>query len=82
MMNGRACLLSLCFVASKGSHARTSAGFSTTWITTGVLGFLLWLALLVFLGLRTLRHGHWVMFLVGIVLPIFWIIGALISRRR
>jgi hypothetical protein len=35
----------------------------------------------IWLGLRTLRHGHWVMFLVGIVLPIFWIIGALIPRR-
>jgi len=56
--------------------------FSTTWITTGVLGFLLWLVLLIFLGLRTLRHGHWVMFLVGLVFPLFWIIGALIPPRR
>jgi hypothetical protein len=51
------------------------------WITTGVLGFLLWLVLLIWLGLRTLRRGHWVMFLIGIVLPIFWLIGALIPRR-
>jgi len=29
----------------------------------------------------TLRKGHWVMFLFGIVLPIFWIIGALIPPR-
>jgi hypothetical protein len=28
------------------------------WITTGILGFLLWLVLLIWLGLRTLRHGH------------------------
>ena len=52
------------------------------WITAGVLGFLLWLVLLIFLGIRTLRRGHWVMFLVGIVLPLFWLIGALIPRRR
>jgi hypothetical protein len=53
----------------------------TGWITTGVLGALLWLTLFIWLGLRTLRHGHWVMFLVGIALPIFWVIGALIPRR-
>jgi hypothetical protein len=52
------------------------------WSTAGVLGFLLWLVLLIFLGIRTLRRGHWVMFLVGIVLPIFWLIGALIPARR
>ncbi len=54
-------------------------GVSTTWITGGVLGFILWLALLIFLGVRTLRRGHWVMFLI---IPLFWIIGALIPARR
>ena len=43
---------------------------------------LLWLVLFIFLGIKTLRKGHWVMFLIGIVLPIFWIIGALIPARR
>jgi len=52
------------------------------WITTGVFAFLLWLVLLIWLGLRTLRRGHWVMFIVGIFLPIFWLIGALIPPRR
>jgi len=57
-------------------------GSSTpAWITAGILGFLLWLVLFIFLGIRTLRRGHWVMFLVGIILPIFWLIGALIPRR-
>jgi hypothetical protein len=56
-------------------------GVQIGWITTGVLGFLLWTALFIFVGIRTLRHGHWVMFLVGLFLPIFWIIGALIPRR-
>ena len=51
------------------------------WIATGVLGFLLWLVLFIFLDIRTLRHGHWVMFLVGIVFPLLWLIGALIPRR-
>ena len=42
------------------------------------LGALIWLLLFVFLGIRTLRKGHWVMFLLGIILPLFWLIGALI----
>jgi hypothetical protein len=32
--------------------------------------------LLISLGMTTLRKGHWVMFVLGIFLPIFWIIGA------
>ena len=47
-----------------------------------MLGFLIWLALLIFLGIRTLRRGHWVMFLIGLFIPLFWIIGALIPARR
>ena len=55
---------------------------ASAWITTGTLAALLWIVLFIFLGIKTLRKGHWVMFLVGIVLPIFWIIGALIPARR
>jgi hypothetical protein len=33
-------------------------------------------ALFVTLGLMTIRKGHWIMFLIGIPVPIFWIIGA------
>ena len=33
---------------------------------------------LVVLGLETaLRKGHWVMFILGIFMPLFWIIGAI-----
>jgi hypothetical protein len=34
------------------------------------------------LGIISIRKGHWVMFLVGLILPIFWIIGALLPARR
>jgi hypothetical protein len=34
------------------------------------------------LGLITITKGHWVMFIVGIFLPIFWFIGALIPAKR
>jgi hypothetical protein len=40
------------------------------------LGALLWIILFVWLGLRTLRNGHGWMFVLGIVFPILWIIGA------
>ena len=44
-------------------------------------GALIYLVILFTLGLMTLRKGHWVMFLIGIVFPLFWIIGALIPPR-
>lgn len=42
----------------------------------GILGAVLYFVLLLTLGLWTLRKGHWVMFLVGIIFPLFWLIGA------
>jgi len=41
-------------------------------------GLVLYLILLITLGVITLRKGHWVMFIIGIFLPIFWLIGAVI----
>jgi hypothetical protein len=44
-----------------------------------ITGFaVLYVLLLLFLGIRSLKHGHWIMFLIGIPLPIFWVIGGLI----
>ena len=45
------------------------------WIGLGVLYFIL----LVTLGLATARKGHWVLFILGIFLPLFWVIGALMD---
>ena len=42
----------------------------------GALG-LLYILLLVVLGLRSIKHGHWIMFLIGIPIPLFWVIGGL-----
>ena len=44
------------------------------WVGLGIL----YLVLLVTLGITTLRKGHWVMFILGIFLPLFWLIGAMI----
>ena len=52
------------------------------WWGIGILGFVLWLTLLVILCAATPRRGHWIMFLSGIPLPIFWAIGAPSRRPR
>ena len=46
------------------------------WWGIGIVGFILWFTLLVVLGIGCLRRGHWIMFIIGIPLPIFWAIGA------
>jgi hypothetical protein len=51
---------------------------SMMWWAVG-LGAFLYFVLLSTLGLITLRKGHWVMFIVGIFLPIFWLIGAMVG---
>jgi hypothetical protein len=43
---------------------------------------IIWLVLLVTLGVLCLRKGHWVMFIIGLFIPLFWLIGAVIPRRR
>ena len=47
----------------------------------GFGGGVLYLVLLFTLGIMTIRKGHWVMFLLGIPLPLFWTIGALMPPR-
>jgi hypothetical protein len=47
------------------------------WWAIGGFAAFLWLVLLISLGMTTLRKGHWVMFILGIFIPIFWLIGAL-----
>jgi hypothetical protein len=47
-----------------------------------VLGGILYFVLLVTLGLMSIRKGHWVMFIIGIFFPLFWLIGALMPPRQ
>lgn len=47
---------------------------SFLWILLGIL----YIACLIFLGLATFRKGHYILFWVGFIFPILWIIGALI----
>lgn len=52
----------------------TSGGFVALWAA-------IYLVLLITLGIFSIRKGHWVMFLIGFIIPIFWLIGALLPRR-
>lgn len=47
------------------------------WILLGIVYVVCWVSL----GLATFRKGHYVMFWVGFVFPILWIVGALIGPR-
>jgi len=46
------------------------------------LSVLIYVVLLLTLGIISLRKGHWVMFLLGIILPLFWLIGALLPPKQ
>ena len=50
--------------------------------TGGVLLGAIYIVLLITLGILSIRKGHWVMFLIGIFIPLFWIIGALLPPKR
>jgi hypothetical protein len=56
-------------------------GASVWWYGGGIALFF-YFVLMLTLGLVTIRKGHWVMFIVGIFLPFFWFIGALIPATR
>ena len=51
------------------------------WYSTGGLG-LLYFVLMITLGVITIRKGHWVMFIIGIFIPLLWIIGALMPPKN
>jgi hypothetical protein len=42
-------------------------------------GGILYIILLLTLGIIALRKGHWVMFIIGFFMPLFWLIGAVIG---
>jgi hypothetical protein len=54
--------------------ASVSGGFIALWS-------ILYFVLLLTLGIISIRKGHWVMFIIGIFLPLFWFIGALLPRK-
>jgi hypothetical protein len=45
------------------------------WILFGIF----YVVILVTLGLATLRKGHVLLFIVGIIFPVLWLVGAMIA---
>ena len=41
----------------------------------------IYFVLLVTLGIMSIRKGPWVMFIIGIFIPLFWIIGAIMQPK-
>lgn len=52
------------------------------WILSGVLLGALYLTTHIVLGLTTLGKGHTVLFFVGFVFPLLWIVGAIMGPKR
>ena len=48
------------------------------WFGVGIL----YVVLLITLGIISIRKGHWIMFILGFFVPLFWLIGALLPARR
>ena len=42
---------------------------------------IIYLVLLVVFALLSVRKGHWVLGLIGFIVPILWIVGALLPSR-
>jgi hypothetical protein len=45
------------------------------------MGFVLaviWISLFIVLGVATLRNGHIVLFIIGIIFPLLWVFGAVL----
>jgi hypothetical protein len=47
----------------------------------GILG-IIYLLLMISLGILTFRKGHWILGLIGFIIPILWLIGAILPSRR
>ncbi len=43
---------------------------------------IIYLVLLFTLAVTSFRKGHWVLGLIGFIVPVLWIVGALLPRRR
>ena len=51
----------------------------TLWFTT--LG-IIYLVLLFTLAVLSFRKGHWVLGLIGFIIPLLWVVGAILPDQR
>jgi hypothetical protein len=40
---------------------------------------IIYVVLLVVLGVKTVRNGHWVLFIIGFFIPLVWIVGGMLA---
>jgi hypothetical protein len=64
--------------SSYSAYSEPEVGAVEFWIG----GSILYVVLLITLGVITIRRGHWVMFVIGLFVPLFWLIGALLPPIR
>ena len=65
-------------LAGPSSGASPQRG-ADMWWGFGVALVIIWVILFFMFAFTALAKGHWMMFIIGFFLPIFWIIGALIE---
>jgi hypothetical protein len=53
----------------------------SAWYLWGGLLGLIWLACLVSAGVLTWKNGHKFLFFLGFILPLLWIVGAILSKK-
>jgi hypothetical protein len=42
---------------------------------------IIYIVLMVFFGVRIVRSGRWIMFIIGFVFPVLWIIGGVLPPK-
>jgi len=52
------------------------------WWAMGIVLAIIWISLLIFLGVATLRNGRIVLFIIGIIFPVLWVFGAILPPTQ
>ena len=42
---------------------------------------IIYVFLLLFLGVKTIKNGHWILFVIGFFIPIVWIVGGMLPPK-
>lgn len=42
---------------------------------------IIYVFLLVFLGVKTIRNGRWILFIAGFFIPLLWIVGGILPPK-
>jgi hypothetical protein len=42
---------------------------------------IIYVFLLIFLGVKTIKNGHWILFILGFFIPLVWIVGGMLPPK-